>query len=252
MLSYLALRLAAKEALVNATIAGDRVYDSRQFPLDGVSDLDEGPSLCIYTEEARATGYGSDRVDPKDVHVWLVLETAVIVKGSVDYVDGNGQPQTIEGSLTPVTSQEHESLVDILGSQVRRRLSLGGAVDLDAGAETFRLAHMGVTEIEDFPQRSGDKSERLAGRTLRIRCKVKTDRWPEPGSGVAAGTARALPEPIATLSSRFLLPSAQTVIAQITGMTRGASATLPLATGVDLSIGVGRDPQPTPDFATSL
>lgn len=248
MLSYLALRLAAKEALVGFTIAGDRVYDSRQFPLDGPSDLDEGPSLSVYTEEARAHDYGSGHVNPRDLHVWLTIEAVVLVKGSIQYVDADGQTSEIEGTAVPVTDQEHEAIVDMLCTQVRRRLSVGGCADLDTAATLFRAANMGASEAEDFPQRDRSKVDRLAGRTMRFKFKVKPDAWAAPGSGVTGGTSAALPEPLASLSKLFTLPSSLATVARLADMARGASAAPPLATDVNLIVGVGRPPDPDPDI----
>lgn len=251
MLSYLALRLAAKEALNLSTIAGDRVYDSRQFPLDGLSDLDEGPSICLYTEEGRSHGNGSDDVYPVRCHVWLTIEVAVLIKGDFQVEAADGSMQTISATSTAVTDQAQESLTDLLAAQVRRRLVEAGTTDIDPAALVFRSAHAGITEIEDVPQRSGDKALRLAGRTLRLHCKVKPDTWPEPGSAVAGGTAAALPQPLASLASKFTLPSSLAVIAALAPNARAPSALPSGLSGIDIHVGVGRPPATPPDITAA-
>ncbi|TBW33358.1 hypothetical protein EYW49_20580 [Siculibacillus lacustris] len=244
MLAYLALRLAAIEALTGATIAGDRLYDSRQFPLDGIDSLDTGPSLCVYTEEGRGRPYGSARTDPAETHVWLVIEAVVLVAGSLDVTGPDGNPQTIDGATTAIPDRDHEAMVDLLVSQVRRRLSIGGAVDYDDAATLFRAARVGIDESEDMPQRTTDKAVRLAGRTLRFRAKVHCDAWP------AAGTvpASALPEPLASLAPRFVLPSSLDVLATVSASVHPPGALPAALTGIDMTIGLGRPPPTPPDL----
>lgn len=248
MLAYTALRLAAIEALTGATIAGDRVYDSRQFPLDAVdaSLLDAGPSLCVYTEEGDGAPYGSGRINPSDTHVWLVIEVVVVAAGAFQVMMPDGSVTMTEGGTVPITDRAHEGAVDVLAAQVRRRLSVDAALDQDAAAALFRSAHKGVIQSHDVPQRSADKAARLAGRTLRYRVHLSCDRWPAtPGSGV-------LPEPLASIASGLTLSSSLALVETLTGYAPPSPTSVAVGpVEVSLVVGVGRDPDPTPDVTAS-
>lgn len=242
MLAYTALRLAAIEALSRSTIADDKVYDSRKFPLDAVDEtlIDDGPSLCVYTEEGDGDPFGTGRIHPNDVRVWLVVEAAIIAKGPFQVVDPDGEIRTVDGGMLAERDQLHEGLLDLLVGQVRRRLSVDAVVDRDPAAELFRFVRRGIAKSIDEPQRSGDKATPLAGRTLRFHVALKSaDRWTD---------GAALPEPLATVAARVAAPSSLDLVARLAALAPAPPAPVGGAPAeFHLEVGLGRSPIPTPD-----
>lgn len=258
MLAYTALRLAAIEALAGATIADDKVYDSRKFPLDAVDEtlIDDGPSLCVYTEEGDGDPFGTGRIHPNDVRVWLVVEAAIIAKGTFEVVrpvtDADGTPVVddsgnvvtattyVDGGYLAERDQLHEGMLDLLVGQVRRRLSIDAIVDRDPAADLFRFVRRGIIKSTDEPQRSGDKATPLAGRTLRYHVALKSaDSWREGAT---------LPEPLATVAARVVKPSSLDLVARLAGLAPSPpSPVTATAATFHLEVGVGRSPVPTAD-----
>lgn len=187
MLSRLALRLAAVNALNGAdkvvsgpwpTIAGSRVFDSRQDPYDALDDIDTRPLLIIYTEQSESAPYEHNRSRPDNIEVYLTVEAMVAARGQVQTELPDGTLTSVGSLDVPITDQKHEAMLDVLEAVVTRRLR--GEVDIDAATQLFRRVAFEIRHVHSVPIRDATRTVRLAGRTITYRCKVGVDQWPKP------------------------------------------------------------------------
>lgn len=241
MLSRVALRLAAVEALSPSalaqtgpwpTIAGPRVYDSRQDPIDGLDNIESKPLLVVYTEQTEETPYPHGKSKPDDIQVMLVIEALIAARGlvTIDLPDGS---QTEVGSVEmPVTERNHEAMLDLLESTVRRRLE--GRVDVDTWTQLFRKVAWEIQHVESLPMRDSSRSVRLAGRTIIFKVKVPTDNWPDPTTSASTATGfDRLPEPIKTVAKAVpSTSSAAEVCTKLVSMLPNLTVLTPLGSGI--------------------
>jgi hypothetical protein len=250
MLARVALRLAAVEALAPyaalvsgpwKTIAGGRVYDSRQDPIDGLDEFEARPVISIYTEEMTAEPYGSGLSRPDHVTVDLVCELMMLTKGSVQLTLPDGSIVTEGTADMPISERAHEALLDLLEATVRRRLE--ARHDFDAQTELFRRVCKEIRQISSVPQRDSTRTVRLAARTVTFRCVVAADRWPDPAlAPQAASGLDRLPEPLRAVA--LAMPagsSARAVCERLASLLADPAALTPLAL-IDLGIGLDRLP----------
>ena len=255
MLSRLALRLAAVEALAPTaalttglwpTVAAGRVFDSRQTPLDGLVDEEARPLIVVYTEGAEARPFGDGKTRPDHIVCDLVVELMLIVKGAVELQRPDGTVVT-EGAVgTPIMERQHEALLDLLEAQVTRRLR--GEVDVDTDTLRFRAVAKEIGAITSVPQRDETRTERLAARTLVFSCRIPADAW--PAQGALAGVAR-LPEPLASVYAG--LPagsSARAAAGLVAGLLADVAPKIPLL-GIDLDAALERAAGADPDVSFS-
>jgi hypothetical protein len=208
MLSRLALRLAAVEALCPAaaaaagpypTIAGPRVYDSRQDPIESLDEMEQRPLLLVYTEQSTSDPYPKGNSSPDATVVLLVVEALIAAKAMVTVEMQDGSTRVVGELEAPIMERDHEALLDLLEATVRRRLE--GRYDVDAATQLFRKVAWDIHHVESVPMRDATKTVRLAGRTLTFRVKIPTDRWAEPSVTPAAPTGLdRLPEPLRTVA----------------------------------------------------
>jgi hypothetical protein len=243
MLARLALRLAAIEALAPSalaatgpwsTMAGPRVYDSRQDPIDGLDASETRALLVVYTEADIAKPYGSGQTRPDDTTVDLIVEAMIATRGSIIVDQPDGSTTTVGSVDQPVTDQYHEALVDMLEATVRRRL-LGG--DADDNARLFRQVAVGILHVESVSQRVADRTIRLAGRTMTFKCKVRADTWP---TTTQTGLSR-LPEPLASVAKALPAGAALDLCTALAASVP-APVTAPALVGVDLYVAGDRTP----------
>jgi len=253
MLSRVALRLAAIEALAPyarlasgpwPTIAGPRVYDSRQDPIDGLDEIEVRPVISVYTEETAAEPYASGRSQPDHVTIDLVVELMMLVKGSVTLTLPDGSTVTEGTADAPISERAHEGLLDLLEATVRRRLE--GRFDFDAQTELFRKVCKQIPHIGSVPQRDSSRTVRLAARTVVFRCVVPADKWPAPSLTPAAATGLdRLPEPLRTVA--YGLPagsSGRALCTRIATWLVDPAALTPLLLA-ELNLGLDRLPNAT-------
>lgn len=231
MLSRLALRLAAVNALRGHTIAGlQNVFDSRQDAIDTMDTSSPVPVLAVYTETDASIPYGTGRIKPADIHVHLVIECIQVVKGTATITGPDGTPQDITELGTPITDQVQEALVDLLSAQVLRRLT---GPDTDAAAALFRAVAMEMPDVSTMPERLPDNGARLAARTIRMKIKIRHDEWPSPGSAPATGFD-ALPDPLRTVAFGLTDATDLALVAMIASQIAPPSALPPAGEGFNL------------------
>jgi hypothetical protein len=120
-LARTALRVAATMALSNGyqapfpTMAGDRVFDSRQDPIAGVNPGDLIPMLVINTDDDKGSSISNNNGGPPFDHT--VDLTILISLGMVGEASEDGVPLPIE---MPQTESELDAMLDSFEAQVKR------------------------------------------------------------------------------------------------------------------------------------
>ena len=248
-LARLALRAAAIEALCpwsaiqggpSPTIAGPRVYDSRQQPIDGLSELETKPILIVYTEDDTSTPYEGGRKNSDEQIVQLVVEVMIAARGAVEVDNPDGTKGTIGTLVSPISDPQQEALLDLLEAAARRLLDTRNQAPSSAA---LLAVAMEIRHIESQPQRADDKATRLAARTLKIQFKIKPDVWPKaPVLPVPIGLD-ALPEPLRSVAQVFDPASDGGILcASIAQMVPGAPPAPTPLEGIGIVTDVDRDP----------
>jgi len=170
----LAIRMAARKALNNATFAGARIFDSAVMPIDQIAGKEPTPFVSISTEDETSKPSGRD-LNNGDRLIDLVIEIAI---GEVVELPGEDG----EGIAIRDTDATLELALAILTRQINATLfGLGGG----AWGEVFRAF---VKTIEEFNGRRGvptKDGQRFAARQLAYRVRA----FAEPEFGpVIAGT----------------------------------------------------------------
>ena len=152
----LALRIAATRALVGATLAEDRVYDSAIDPLETSMQKDPKPLIVVSTEEDESTKTGRDLLGGEG-SITLLLEIAVAGVAQTDDEGG-------EAVVIPATDAGFELQIDVMRRQAMRTLSIGGGV----WGATFRSLMTDFRKIRSRRGAGGDKGVRFAARWVAI------------------------------------------------------------------------------------
>jgi hypothetical protein len=207
MLSRLALRLAAVEALspyaalatgAFPTIAGARVFDSRQDPVDVLDEIDGKPILVVYTEQGIGMPYphGRHMAGSQQYTIDLTIEAMIAAKGVVEVIGEDGQTLELGTLETPIMEREHEALLDLLEAGVMRRLATSTDVG-DPAVQLFRGVGWELRHAETVPLRDATRTVRIAARTILLRYQIPADGWPTPALDYVPATGLArLPDPL--------------------------------------------------------
>ncbi len=205
MLNRIALRFAAVEALCPQamaatgpwpTIAGNRVFDSRQDPVDLLDADEQRPIVMVYTEEHEGTAFGrASRFGFDEQVVSLVFELMIATRGQMPVKRPDGTEEIIGTVDVPVSDWRHEMLLDMLEALVVRAMTSNSPA-----SEAFRKVAVEIRQMASVPLRSEEKTVRLAARTLTLQVQVRADEWPlDPA---ASGTG-LLPSPLFDLLPYF-------------------------------------------------
>ena len=206
MLAALALRRAVVELLTAKTIAGAFVYDTRLDQIDVTDARDHRPVISVYTEEDDAKPYTHKEIYPNDTTITVVVETMILGSVQVTVQNGDGSTSLVDIADIADCDAMTEGLLDILSHQVRRRMAFK---DTDTQTDAYAAVAMQILDVRSYPQRTEDKSSRIAARSIHFRVKVLTDK-----DAIVAGT---LPEPLATVAAKLTLPSSTAIIGQVAG-----------------------------------
>ena len=215
-LSRLALRLAAVEALCPSSVAetgpwptwaGSSVYDSRITPFADadawqtfIEQVQGSPLVTVYTEEQETdptTGeYPADRE-----MVDLVIEIMIAVGASVEVEGLDGQPLQVGSLEAPITSPQHEAMLDMLEHQIRSLLDpMSPAASLPYTKVARELHHVKSAPVRD----ATDRLSRQAARTLTFKLRVAhAAPYANAAAAIAGGAAADianLPEPMLSVA----------------------------------------------------
>ena len=260
-----ALRLTAIEALMPSaligmtspawpTSAGNRVYDSRIDPIAtaetqeaydaAIAAIENKPVITIYTEDDHSLPYGSERVWPGQQTVTLIAELMIAARETV-VIEGPDGSHTVGAIGAPVTSRQHEALLDALDAQVRYALDITRILPT---SDMLRLVAMECASIHDDPQRTADRTARLALRTVKFHVRVKKEVYPDFVVSPAPTGIERLPSPLrevaralpSTSSGRALcvtlsdfVPGLPTLPATLTGVDIRAAVDGRIPTDID-------------------
>lgn len=176
MISTLAVRVATYFAILNNTIAEDRVFDSATDGLDQMVQSSRAPFVLIYTTSDGSEIDGRD-LSQRERTLELTIEIAVADKVAVEYDDG----ETVQEVVIPNSDGGIEASLDFLQRQVFRCLTTDQGVWPDLWREL-------VVKIDRYNSVSGQSAEsglRFAARQITL----ELDTVSEPAFGaVEAGT----------------------------------------------------------------
>lgn len=178
-LTRLAMRLAASRALLNRTLAGDRVFDSAVDPIDQTIANKRQPLLVLTTDEHEVETTGRD-LSSGNHQCDLVIEVAIASRVEVPASDGQGGQITI---AIPHTDEGMELTLDMMEHQVVAALTRDNN-------EWSRVWMKLVPRIQRRLSRRGASAEngvRFAARQLVLTCDLVDT--PPIGAQIEAGTA---------------------------------------------------------------
>ncbi|MFZ4807472.1 MAG: hypothetical protein ACOYLQ_09465 [Hyphomicrobiaceae bacterium] len=120
-LARTALRIATTMALSNGyqspfpTLAGDRVFDSRQDPIAGVNPGDLVPMIVVYTDDEKGDSISSNNGGPPfERRVSLTIEISLGMVG--EQIEGT----EIWTTSLPQTEPELDAALDLFEAQIER------------------------------------------------------------------------------------------------------------------------------------
>lgn len=229
MLARTALRLITVAALSGATIAADRVDDSRLADLAPESVPDDGlPVIMVIADDDDGDAWSEQNGGPPfDRLVDLNLELAIASR--VQYVDPNNPADSVYQIEAPDTDARLEASLDFLEFQTIRELAIGLTPYAIQFRKQARIVHRACHRA------ATDDGVKIASRLLTLKCRINDDAIDTllPADPVPTGFG-ALPEPLRTVA--MLLPAgssgAVTCAAIAAAMTQ-VRVTTPF-TGVDI------------------
>lgn len=181
-LTALAIRICAVEAIAGATIAEDRVFDSRFEEMDSVAVVTKLPVISVYTDDDRLTAEGGTSLAKATLFGKRELKLAVDmgVASIITVQLPNGE--TVDEIGFPETDANHEALLNVMGRQVFTALFAGAG----PWAEIFRSFVTNVGSIESVRGADVKNGTRFAARSIVFTLDTIAD--PVPGRGPEAGT----------------------------------------------------------------
>lgn len=190
-LSRTALRMATIAALTNGgvppwpTMAQNRLFDSREDPLQYSDRKDLLPLISVFTDEDKGDPqFGREQGGPPfRRHIDLYLEFGLA-----------SDPET---GMPPPTTGELEALLDIFEWQIRAALFAPTGIWGPLWLETA----LGVTESDCLRYVHPEGGQRLASRLLKLTCKVSDDCAGTAHVVAPGGTAPppSIPNPLAAV-----------------------------------------------------
>jgi hypothetical protein len=250
MLSVLALRLAAIEALRPTacvlsdvgwpTLARTQVLDSRLDPIDDLAPATAQPVIAVYTQEADGLAGEKRGGPPFLVTVDLVFEFSVVVMVPDDADPGVYVP------ANPQTDAELEAALDLVEAQIFFCLLYG-----PTGQLWRNICGRRVHAPRSVPHRTSEEGVRLARRTMTWKTEVAEDCF-DPAPLTAPSGFEIFPEPLRSLA--LALPAQSYAISILRGLAADATApVMPLATPLQevvMGVTVAADGAQPPDTAS--
>ena len=211
-LERIALRMAAVMALSNGytapypTMAGNRVFDSRQDPIDGLSPGQLVPLLTLYTDDDTGESISGGNGGPP-----FQRTTTLMIELSISQL-GEANPAGEAPLILPETEPELDAALDVFEMQVERVFHDG----LSTWGKQLSKVTKSIQKWSSmrFIEREGNI--RLAARQLQIMVELPLARDIEPVLAPATPTP-VIPAPLGPL---------------LTAVIASASPYAPIATAV--------------------
>jgi len=169
MLARTALRLTTVAALEGATLAADRVYDSRLADLNPENVPDDGlPVIIVIADDDDGEAWSEQNGGPPfDRMVDLNIELSIAAR--VQYVDPANEAQSIYVIEAPDTDARLEASLDMMEFHAIRALAFGQTPYAVMFRKLARIAHR-------LCHRAGaDDGVKIASRLLTLRCRINDD-----------------------------------------------------------------------------
>lgn len=236
-----ALRLCVAEALRGATIAGERVYDSRpgDFSPDSMPE-DALPTIIVLTDKDEGEALSEQNGGPPFRRmVDVVFELALIQRITIETLDEDGNVTGSEFDvMTPDTDKRHEAALDLLEFQVKQCLSSDPVNPLSIIFR--RLAR--VKKYDCHRQITDEAGVKIAARLLTWSCDITDDKMTIYASGAVPTGLAVIPEPLRTVA--LALPENSEGLAICQGIA-AAISTLSVAplSGIDVVVDASRSDQ---------
>lgn len=185
-LTALAIRICAVEAIAGATIAEERVFDSRFEEMDSVAASTKLPVISVYTDDDRLTAEGGTSlaravlVGKRELKLAVDMGVASII--TIPLPNG----ETVEEVGFPETDSNHEALLNVMGHQVFAALFAGSG----PWADLFRSFVTNVSSIDSVRGADVKNGTRFAARSIVFTLDTISD--PPFGVAIPAGTPWAI------------------------------------------------------------
>lgn len=197
-----ALRLAATMALANGfeapwpTMAQNRVFDSRQDPIQGIKVGEIVPTLILYTDEDNGEELSKNNGGPPFIHTChLVIELSL---GIAKAYRPEGAAEDLLTLVPPQTEPELECALDAFEAQVSR-------IFRDLQGPWGALLGTTINRIEMWQSHRFVEHEtnvRLASRQITARVRLQLES--EPLVQASAPAAAYIPEPLAAVLQQII------------------------------------------------
>lgn len=174
-LSRLAMRIAAARAVKNATLAGERVFDSAIDPIDLTVAENRQPVLVVMTDEHEGIPTGRDLFHT-DASCDLIIEAAIAARVEIEGEEAFTVPHTDEGMELVLDMIEHQ----VIAALTRERTAWSRVWMKLVPRVKRRLSRRGA---------SAEGGIRFAARQIVLTCDLI--EAPTDGAPIAAGTAWA-------------------------------------------------------------
>jgi hypothetical protein len=260
--SRLALRLAAYEVLCPyasraavaavpptapawPTVAGANVYDTRLDPLEGADSFDafvlqiEGnPVVILYTDDQETEPTEGEYPADKEI-ADLTAVLFIASAGSVTVTETGGTTADV-GPV--ITDPQREALLDLLEAQIRQLLDPQAPNQIAPAGPWLKVARE-LHHVHSVPERSSDKTVRVAQRAVRFRFRVSQTIWNAPGTtptgiGILPQPLLAVAQGLNTASPSYLM------LAQFAAYLANPPALMPL-TDIRMNVSLNRNTVPT-------
>ena len=163
-LSRLAVRLTTVHALMNATLAQGRVFDSAVQSIDQMAKQNREPFIVVMTDDHLADGVGIDMRLGND-SLDLVIEIAVAQRIQTQVPTGNGSATAV---AIPHTDAGMEVAIDVICQQITDLL-MGGKSPWQA---LWRQLVFRVNKVASRRGAAADDGTRFAARQMIITCDI--------------------------------------------------------------------------------
>lgn len=176
-----ALRICAKQALLNATYAGTQVHDSTADVIDPTAAPEKMPLIIISIDQEEQLPRGKDVFSNSSRNVSMIIECAVATKMTVA-VEGSDPVEAVE---IPQTDSGMETLIAIMVRQIWRALIAGDN-------EWSQLFRMFCFKFSKIMTRRGAGADGIRYAARQIIIDAETLAEPYIGMGeemLAPGTA---------------------------------------------------------------
>lgn len=158
------MRMAARQALMNNTLAEDRVYDSDNTPLADALQQESKPYITVYTDEDNRLDIEGRQLYVSNRNLSLTIEIGVASAVTLE----NGQSQVV----IPPTDEGMELTIDVVEDQARAALF---GDPKNPWGEILRRLVLRILRVPSQRGSSAERGARWAARQVTFICDLIAD-----------------------------------------------------------------------------